>query len=112
MSTFGKKSLVWWDYHDKSRDNIRRFSSTDKETQIEILKKWYPIGFRLKEYVFTHRIWEVHGYVKTLSGWNLELRSILPNEDIYMDKHPLMLEPLKEDEIKLKRDIKLEKLFK
>lgn len=108
MSTFGKKSLVWWDYHDKSRDNIRRYRSTPRELQKEIIEKWYPIGMRVQEYSFG-KVWTILGYKETNLGWCLDVI----NEDGYTDnKTPLVAYPIKEDEIKLKRDIKLEKLFK
>jgi hypothetical protein len=41
MSTFGKKALLNWDYNS---DDRKRFSKTNKNIQLEILKKWYPIG--------------------------------------------------------------------
>ncbi len=41
MSTFGKKSLLKWDYD--SVDYLR-WNKTHKDLQLEILKKWYPIG--------------------------------------------------------------------
>ena len=31
MSTFGKKSLIWWNYHDRDRATLLRFNSTPKE---------------------------------------------------------------------------------
>lgn len=109
MSTFGKKSLAWWNYHDHSRDNVRRYNLTSKEMQIEILKKWYPLGFKLKEFSFTNRTWEVIGYLETLTGWYLELKS----DDHYKtQKNPLSMSPLKESEVELKREIKLEKILK
>ena len=45
MSTFGKKALVFWDY-DSNETN--RFSKTPIEIQLQILEKWYPIGWRCK----------------------------------------------------------------
>lgn len=41
MSTFGKKALAYWDYNSKEGN---RFVRSDKNLQLEILKKWYPIG--------------------------------------------------------------------
>jgi hypothetical protein len=44
VSTFGKKSLVWWDYNDRERESLRRFNLTPKPLQLQILEKWYPVG--------------------------------------------------------------------
>ena len=41
MSTFGKKALLNWDYRSIEK---KRFNNSDKNLQLEILKKWYPIG--------------------------------------------------------------------
>ena len=41
MSTFGKKALLNWDYSSIEK---KRFNNSDKNLQLEILKKWYPIG--------------------------------------------------------------------
>lgn len=41
MSTYGKKALIDWDY---SKVDVKRFLKSDKNLQLEILKKWYPIG--------------------------------------------------------------------
>ena len=43
MSTFGNKSLIWWNYHTRDRDALLRFNSTSKDLQLKILEKWYPI---------------------------------------------------------------------
>ena len=47
MSTFGKKALLNWDYRSIEK---KRFNNSDKNLQLEILKKWYPIG----EYCYIH----------------------------------------------------------
>lgn len=44
MSTFGRKSLVWWDYDNRSKENAMRFNHTPMNIQLSILEKWYPIG--------------------------------------------------------------------
>lgn len=106
MSTFGKKSLAWWNYHDQSRDNVRRFNFTDKDMQLQILNKWYPIGFKLYEHSFG-KTWEVVGYQQNMVGWLLDLKS----GDYKTQKHPLTLKPVKESEMEIKRQIKLEKIL-
>lgn len=112
MSTFGKKSLAWWNYHDHSRDNVRRYILSDKDMQLEILKKWYPIGFKVQEHAFS-RVLTVVGYIENMAYWNLKLESddnFLFNQTHI--KHPLSVTPVRASELELKRQIKLEKILK
>jgi len=44
MSTFGRKSLIWWDYENRTKETAIRFNHTPMDIQLEILKKWFPIG--------------------------------------------------------------------
>ena len=54
MSTYGKKSLVYWDY---SNVDIKRFLKSKKEVQLMILKKWYPIGEKCQYYqMFSNKL--------------------------------------------------------
>ena len=49
MSTFGKKYLNYWSYDfDNLNVDMPRWNKTPKEFQLEILKKWYPIGMKGK----------------------------------------------------------------
>jgi len=47
MSTFGKKYLRKWDYFNHTMVEKRRFNSTPMDFQLELLKKWYPIGMKV-----------------------------------------------------------------
>ena len=44
MSTFGRKSLIWCDYENRTKEYAIRFYHTPMDIQLEILEKWYPIG--------------------------------------------------------------------
>jgi len=77
MSTFGKKALIWWNY-EYSKEGVTRFNHTDSELQLEILKKWYPIGSSCREKEkYTYKVprapggwdWEIIGYIKTIGGY-------------------------------------------
>ena len=75
MSTFGKKALVWWDYDDHTRDTAHRFNSTPKNTQIQILEKWYPIGSRFIKtgaHYSTPTEYVIDGYVEMNYGWVID----------------------------------------
>lgn len=113
MSTFGNKALIWWDYHKHDRDSIRRFSFTPKDLQLEILKKWYPIGMMVGfgDNKYKHEIVEysqhsTFWHVKVI--WKLENNSIM-NGMQYI-KHPLNLYPSPEWEMQIKRQSKLNRL--
>ena len=112
MSTFGKKSLLKWDYD--SVDYLR-WNKTPKNIQLEILKKWYPIG----EYFYYHSPFDqnkekkgikviVVDYEEKIGGYFIKY-NFLSN----ISKHtcnPLRLKPSKEflRETKLKQILKNE----
>ena len=114
MSTFGKKSLVWWDYQNShSRDNVIRYNHTPIKHQLEILNKWYPIGMQVKVDKYLYKIVD---YVQTnmASVWYLKLEVIDPPHRFVSDeltKHPLQIKPLDSEITQLRRDIKLNRLL-
>jgi len=77
MSTFGKKSLVWWDYKNHARDNVRRFTFTPKDFQLKILQKWYPIGMTMYEHTYSKtNYYKIVDYVETQGCYNLKLERL------------------------------------
>lgn len=113
MSTFGKKSLVWWDYHTRDKASLMRFNCTPKELQLQILEKWYPIGMivGLGDGKFQHEIVE---YVEHLTFWNLKLTwkvegSLMNNTNSI--KNPLAIYPSPYSEKQIKRQYKLDELL-
>jgi len=111
MSTFGKKSLVWWDYKNHQRDNVLRFTSTPKPLQLKILEKWYPIGMIMSEPIYRSIVkYRIVGYEETISHYTLKLERL--DETKYItSKHTLMIEPLDGEIIQLKREYKINKLL-
>jgi hypothetical protein len=116
MSTFGKKALVYWNY--ELNDGLR-FNKTPLSLQLEILEKWYPIGYRCK-FIDPGTgtrdfIYEIKEYLLKVGGFYTILV-----EPITLDHYwPIALKegynPLKLDVIDkqiLKREYKLEKLLK
>jgi|LauGreDrversion4_2_1035121.scaffolds.fasta_scaffold78647_6 hypothetical protein len=77
MSYFGKKSLVWWDYHNHDRENAIRFIHTNEELQLKILKKWYPIGstFTISKKLEPRDNFIIKGYVKYLNFWAIDFEN-------------------------------------
>jgi hypothetical protein len=115
MSTFGKKSLVWWDYQNShSRDNVIRYNHTPVELQLEILSKWYPIGMQVK--VDSRYLYKIVDYVEVnmANVWYLKLEVIDPTHRFVLDvitKHPLQIKPLDGEITQLRRDIKINRLL-
>jgi len=116
MSTFGKKSLLWWDYQKShSRENVIRYNHTPEALQLQILEKWYPIGMQVS--VDSKYIYRIVSYVQ--STWDnifflkLEILNEPPNRFVQREitKHPLQIKPLESEIIGLKRDIKLNKIL-
>lgn len=114
MSTFGKKSLVWWDYDNHSKENATRFNHTPEEMQLKILEKWYPIGMRFKK--DTHSsIYKIEGYVKLYYGWTVAFEPVVTTKYLYTSSkniNPVFIIPEQECIIPLKRESKLEKILK
>lgn len=117
MSTFGKKSLVWWDYDNHSKENATRFNHTPEEIQLNILEKWYPIGMRFKkdESFRSDTIYKIKGYIKMYNGWTVDFESVVPSKYFYTSSkniNPVFIIPERDCIIPLKREYKLERLFR
>ena len=123
MSTFGKKALNWWDYDDNSKQNVMRFNHTDLETQLEILKKWYPVGSlcREKERINYRTLrapgwsWEITGYTRAIGGYYvIDVKWVGSKNDIMYNRKSsfsTLRTELSPDDIKrIKREAKLSKL--
>jgi len=114
MSTFGKKSLVWWDYKNHARDNVRRFTFTPKDFQLKILQKWYPIGMTMYEHTYSKtNYYKIVDYVETLGCYNLKLERLefTKFDSQYKNINPLMIEPIESDMVQIKRDYKIKRLL-
>jgi hypothetical protein len=110
MSTFGKKSLSYWNYN---LIDTNRWNRTPKEFQKVLLEKWYPIGMKchmLHKYNGEFQTdltinWEVSGYTEMIYGWVLKLGKV--DCRFFYNKHPLLVVQTKEEI----RNKKLEKLL-
>ena len=114
MSTFGKKALLDWDYcYDsaKRKTNRDRYNSTPKNIQMEILQKWYKIGYEFHvvnvgEYTNKDKIYIVTGYSEHVGFHHVILTSKFLEYTFLDHKNPLNLIPTDEQ----KRDNILEEL--
>jgi len=122
MSTFGKKSLCWWDYSDHSKENAIRYQHTPNDLQLKILEMWYPVGARFKistkysNYTIVSDLFEIKSYVEHLGSWSIDyqhvdigkrvarFRTITPINPVYIAMEPETLVPLK-------RGFRLDKLL-
>ncbi len=114
MSTFGKKFLNYWPYRfDNPENEIRRWNQTDKNLQLELLKKWYPIGMRGKAILAGKttggNLYEITGYIEHVWGWKLDVDYV--DSNFRKDVHPIKFIPEEQDRVIILREIRLEKLL-
>lgn len=125
MSTFGKRALIEWNY-DEDYEQVKRYNNTPKDLQLEILKKWYPIGMicglRITmgpKFVNTSDIgynFIITEYYESLIHWQVKIKTTLVdrygNPQKYTNtKHPLRLIPEPNFETQLRRQYKLDNLL-
>jgi len=104
MSTYGRKSLVWWDFDDHSKISAIRYNHTPKEVQLKILQKWYPIGLTFTKY-YLAGFWNrsskrskyiITKHVESSAGWFIEYEDldggILMNLLKYDPINPIMID--------------------
>jgi hypothetical protein len=125
MSTFGKKYLNYWPYRFDGiiiEDSILRWNRTNKDFQLELLKKWYPIGMLGKKIYFTSfygwskttpnsrsYILEITGYIEYIYGWKLDVQYV--DQNYKKDVHPIKFIPEKDDRLRILRELRLSKLL-
>ena len=118
MSTFGKKYLNYWPYRFNSEQNTipldcLRWNRTDKDFQLELLKKWYPIGMRGKSILIGKttggNLIEITGYIEHIYGWNLDVDYVGSN--YRKDVHPIKFIPEEEDRLRILRELRLDNLL-
>ena len=128
MSTFGKKYLRKWDYFNHTMVEKKRFNYTPIDFQLELLKKWYPIGMRVHKvnirsnypendvHTYGDDIWTIIEHVRDMGHYMVRIKS---DDEIFVsypgrtegyvfdNRHALNVLPIKEE----LRDMKLEKLL-
>jgi hypothetical protein len=114
MSTFGKKSLNTWDYKDHSRERALKFLTSKKEIQLEILKKWYPIGALCRKYSIitqtaSNSEYRIAGYIEKSTFWSVRLTKSKEENEIEANPAYLILD--KEYIKGIKRQIVINKLI-
>ncbi len=113
MSTFGKKSLVWWNYHNNDRYSLLRFNSTPKELQLQVLEKWYPIGMMvgLGDGKYNYKIVE---YIEHLTYYSIRVELVSPGSfmnRMRSTRNPLALYPDPTYEKQIKRQSKINRII-
>ena len=117
MSVFGKKALSHWNWEmpESSLGNeMKRWNSTPKEFQLDLLKKRYPIGMRGKcILVGSNKPSKIdvviNGYLEYLWGYQLDVNY---TETLYRkESHPIRFVPEIEDRNQILRELRLNKLL-
>jgi hypothetical protein len=124
MSTFGKKSLIWWDYDDHSKGNAIRYLHTPLDLQLKILEKWYPIGLRFTKdkgwgsLYQDSTIYKIIGYQQFQTFWGInaqiiegrDYRPLNQQSGDFINPVTILVE---EDSVKIiKREYKLERILR
>ena len=116
MSTFGKKYLNYWPYWFDEKitsDSCLRWNKTDKDFQLELLKKWYPIGMRGKAILSGKttggNLFEITGYIQHQYGWKLDVDYV--DSNFRKDVHPIKFIPEEADRLTILRELRLDKLL-
>lgn len=114
MSTFGKKYLNYWPYHFENLPEMRnRWNRTKKEFQLEILKKWFPIGMTGRGFLLGSKasgnLVEITGYTEFMYGWKLDVDYV--GENYRKEVHPINFTPEEVDRLRILRELKLNKLL-
>ena len=127
MSTFGKKYLRKWNYFNHTMVEKKRFNSTSIDFQLELLKKWYPIGMKVHKVSVRSAYPEddkhqydtdVYTIIEHVGGMGYHMVRIKSDVEIFLypgrsegyvidNRHALNVVPIKEE----LRDMKLKKLF-
>ena len=116
MSQFGKKSLSWWDWSGYLTDKkfIEKWNHTPKEIQLELLKKWYPIGMVGRCILVGYNNpsetkYEITGYMEHAWGYQLDIDYV--DSNYRKDCHPVKFIPETEDKNRILRELRLNKLL-
>jgi hypothetical protein len=116
MSQFGKKSLSWWDWNGYLTDKkfIQKWNHTPKEIQLELLKKWYPIGMKGRCILVGYNKpsetkYEITGYLEHSWGYQLDIDYV--DSNYRKDCHPVKFIPETEDKNRILRELRLNKLL-
>jgi hypothetical protein len=116
MSQFGKKSLNWWNWEGYLTDNkfIEKWNHTPKEIQLQLLKKWYPIGMIGKRLLVGSNApssleVEITGYIEYLWGYQLDVNYI--DSNYRTECHSVRFIPELKDRNRILRELRLNKLL-
>jgi hypothetical protein len=116
MSQFGKKALNWWDWeiYLKNDNSFKKWNQTPKETQLELLKKWYPIGMIGRQILVgsnkpSELKIEITGYIEYIWGYQLDVDYV--DSSYRKECHPIKFIPEEEDRLRILRELRLNKLL-
>ncbi len=116
MSQFGKKAINYWNWDGYLTDNklFEKWNHTPKEVQLELLKKWYPIGMIGRQIlVGSNRPsvtkYEITGYIEYIWGYQLDVDFV--DSNYRKECHPVKFIPEPEEKNKILRELRLAKLL-
>ena len=118
MSYFGKKSLIWWDYEDHSKHNALRYIHSELSLQYKVLSKWYPRGLLFTKFN-DDRVYRIVDYIENQSCWFIVYEPTEQTDKLVHKlnnfnntANPVLINPLSESILPLKRGSKLDRILK
>jgi hypothetical protein len=111
MSTYGKKSLLWWSY-EKALEDPDRFVNTQRDLQKQIIDKWYPIGMLCKRksiFGSTFGLYEVISYRESDICWEVQIKD---RQNYVQFQNPSFFIPQDDWKKTFLRDLRLQNLLK
>ena len=122
MSKFGKKGVNFWDwdiylnktYSGLEKEVTQRWNNTPKEIQLELLKKWYPIGMIGRCLIVgsnkpSELKMEITGYIEFNWGYQLDVDYV--DSVLRKECHPVKFIPEPEEKNRILRDLRLSNLL-
>jgi hypothetical protein len=90
-----------------------RWNRTDKDFQLKLLKKWYPIGMRGKSILDGKttggNLIEITGYIEYIYGWKLDVDYV--DSNYRKDVHTIKFIPEEGDRLRILRELRLNNLL-
>jgi hypothetical protein len=117
---FGKKSINYWNWDLSGgvfeyNSLFKKWNMTEKDIQLEILKKWYPINTIGRTHVLIRSVMspykkvKIIGYLEFIWGYGLQIQGIEIETNVFC--HPIKFIPDPDDKKRILREIKLNKIL-
>lgn len=114
MEKFETEALAAWDYGSHSVETARKFLNTEKELQLSILEKWFPLEQRCGKWSLHRQApvdgeYTITGYADKGNFWSVRLKP--EGKDNEIEENPAYIIMPEDFTRREARDGALNKLF-